>query len=96
MQLHGNNPIQAAGDYDVELRPGQEYLVTVKGTWNGATIAIHNDNGPAGVFYPCDGGDLADGVRTEADISPSTPNVRFVVTGTSCDLQVTIVGRVRP
>lgn len=73
------NPVTAQGTYDVEATPGLDYKITITGSWNAASVAIHE--------YDADADDTA-----EFPDSPLTANggfnatagtnvIRFVVSG---------------
>jgi len=82
------------GDTDIEVVPGQLYLLTLKGDYNGGAATVSNNNGPAGSFEAVDSGDLSEGVRTEADVSPSTSTLRVTLTGaTDPELRLIVIPR---
>ena len=38
------------GDYDISVIPGLAYIITIKGTWNGATATLKTLNAATGTY----------------------------------------------
>lgn len=90
MTLTGNNPIEADGSYTAEVTAGKQYLLTLKGVFDGATVALQTWNDVLSDFS-----DVADGTWTaEAEIRFVAPSnkVLLVVTndGASTAIGVTL------
>jgi len=49
--LNDNNPITADGDYDLNVRPGRHYGITVAGTWGSGTATVKYHDGTNYVAY---------------------------------------------
>ncbi len=80
------------GNYDVDtLEPGREYLLTLKGTWNGATITLTFWNDAKGAYTAVDGGAWTADAE-ERLIAPSG-KARFAVSndGASTSVGVTLI-----
>lgn len=80
------------GNYDIpNLAPGKEYLLTLKGTWDGATITLTTMNDATGAYTSVD-----DGAWTaDAEIRFIAPsrNARLAVSndGASSSVAVTLI-----
>ena len=85
--LSDNNPITADGDYDVNLRPGRDWAITVGGTWGSGTATVKYHDGTNYIAYE-DFALTADGGKKV--LVPSPGLVRVTVSGsTSPSLTVT-------
>ncbi len=86
-----NPPLLTAdGDFDVAVTAGREYLLTVKGTWDGATITLSAEDPGLDSFVA-----VADGSWTanaEARLVPPG-RLRFTVStaGGSTSVSVTLI-----
>lgn len=80
------------GDYDLDtLAPGKEYLLTLKGTWNGATITLTFWNDAKAAYTSVDGGAWTADAE-ERLLAPSR-KARLTVTndGASTSVGVTLI-----
>lgn len=60
MDLTGNNPITADGDYDLPVMPeGKEVLMTAKGDYDGGTLTLKHWDHPSETWK-----DVIDGAFT--------------------------------
>lgn len=83
--------ITTDGDYELNTRPGIEHLLTLKGTFNGATIAMTAYNDATGTYTSVDGGSWT-AEAEERFIAPSA-NIRLTMTndGASTSIGVTLI-----
>lgn len=80
MNLNGNNPLTADGNYDVSVIPGQPYLFTLKGPFGTAQVDMEiSSNVVADIFETVDGGSWT--APTEDTVIPSGKTLRLIVTG---------------
>jgi len=79
------------GDYDISVIPGLAYLITIKGTWNGATATLKTLNSATGNYDAViDGAFTAD---TEQNFRAPSNQLRISITndGASTSLAVAII-----
>ena len=80
MDLPTPATLTANGSYDIPgCTRGAEYLIALKGTFGGATVALHMPLGANNVFEQVEGGSWTAAVEDTA-ISAGTTN-RLVVSG---------------
>lgn len=87
-----NPPLLAVdGDYEVTVEPGREYLLTLKGTWSGATITLTAYNQGSATFTAVDSGSWT--ANAEARLVAPSSTLRFTVTndGPSTAVAVTLI-----
>jgi len=79
------------GDYEINTRPGREHLLTLKGTWDSATVTMTAYNDATGAYSSVEGGAWTADAE-ERFIAPSG-NIRLAMTndGASTSLAVTII-----
>ena len=83
--------ITTDGDYELNTRPGREHLLTLKGTWDGATITMTAYNDALGSYTSVDGGSWTADSETRF-IAPSD-NIRLTMTndGASTSIGTTLI-----
>jgi hypothetical protein len=81
--------ITTDGDYDVTVSAGREYLVTVAGTWNGATVTLYAYDHGLEDFVAVE--DAAWTANAELRYVPRASRLRLTLTndGASTSLSVT-------
>jgi hypothetical protein len=75
------NPIAADGSYDIPTVPGQDYKLTVTGTWGSGSLAVAELDGTATAAFPD---------------SPLTANGGFNLTAGTSAVRVTLSGATNP
>jgi len=79
------------GDYDLSVIPGAAYIITIKGTWNGATATLKTYNAATGTYDSViDGAFTAD---TEQNFRAPSNTLRITISddGASTSLGVAII-----
>ena len=78
-------------DYEINTRPGREHLLTLKGTWGGATITMTTYNDADGSYSSVTSGSWTADAEPRF-IAPSG-NIRLSATSTSgtTDINVTLI-----
>jgi hypothetical protein len=90
MDLNGNNPITADGDYDCTVDPGRWYLFTARDDFGGGTITLKTKNPTDGLFYDVLNGSFT--AAAEFDFKSDGGTVRVVLAGaTSPNIPIAIV-----
>jgi hypothetical protein len=80
------------GDYDLTgIAPGKEYLLTLKGTFDGATVALTTHNNALDSYTEVTDGSWTD--ETEIRFIAPSRKVRLTVTndGASTSIGVTLI-----
>lgn len=65
-----------------ELNAGQEYLLTLKGTWNGATATLTSWDDELAAYVDVDGGTYSETGKTEDRIIAVSSKARVALTDT--------------
>ena len=83
--------ITTDGNYEINTRPGREHLLTIKGTWDGATVTMTALNEADGTYSAVTSGAWTADAEPRF-IAPSA-NIRLALTndGASTDLNVTLI-----
>jgi len=68
---------------DFTLDETREYLLTIKGVWDGAVIALQIWNDEKAAYYAVDGGTFTEGTKTEDRITSPSTKARLTATGTT-------------
>jgi len=80
--------IVADGDYDIKVDVGHAYLLTLKGTWNGATVTLKTRNDATGGYDAViDGAFTAD---TEQNFRAPTLILRLTVSGSGGSTSIAV------
>jgi hypothetical protein len=94
MALLPNPPvITANGDYTVSgMKPGFQYLLTVKGTWGGGTITLSTLNPALGTMQTVNGGTMTGSNDNEVNIVLDSTTLQISLAGaTNPNLGIAIV-----
>ena len=70
--------ITTDGNYEMNTRPGREHLLTLKGTWDGATLTLYTLDDASGSYVAVNSGSWT------ANAEP-----RFIAPSSSCRLTMT-------
>jgi hypothetical protein len=70
--------ITTDGNYEINTRPGREHLLTLKGTWAGATVTMTAYNDATGTYTSVDSGSWTADAEVRF-IAPSG-NIRLAMT----------------
>lgn len=68
---------------DFTVDEAREYLLTIKGVWDGASVALQIWNEEKAAYYAVDGGTFTESTKTEDRITSSSAKVRLTATGTT-------------
>lgn len=82
--------ITTDGNYEINTRPGREHLLTLKGTWDGATVTLYAyDDAAADYVAVLDGAFTAD--AEPRIVAPST-SIRLALSndGASTSIKVSL------
>ena len=83
------------GDYEINTRFGREHLLTLKGTFDGATVTMTAYNDATGAFSTVDNGSWT----AEAEVTFTAPSdrIRLAVTndGASTSISVNLTPTVK-
>lgn len=83
--------ITTDGDYEINTRPGREHLLTLKGTFDGATITMTAYNDALGSYTSVDGGSWT--AEAESRFIAPSGSIRLTMTndGASTSIGVTLI-----
>jgi len=65
---------------DFTLDEAREYLLTIKGVWDGASVALQIWNEEKAAYYAVDGGTFTESTKTEDRITSPSTKVRLTAT----------------
>jgi len=83
--------ITTDGNYEINTRPGREHLLTLKGTWDGATVTMTTYNDVDGSYSSVTSGSWTADAEPRF-IAPSG-NIRLALSndGASTNINVTLI-----
>ena len=86
--------ITTDGNYELNTRPAREHLLTLKGTWDGATVTMTTYNDALGAYTAVDNGSWTANAE-ERFVAPSgTIRLALSNDGATTSIGVTLIQRV--
>ena len=80
--------ITTDGNYEINTRPGREHLLTIKGTWDGATITLYAyDDASAAYVAINDGAFVA---NAEPRFVAQSDKIRLTMTNDGATTSITV------
>jgi len=79
------------GDYEINTRPGREHLLTLKGTWDSATVTMTAYNDATATYTSVDGGSWTADSETRFVAPSSTIRLAITNDGASTSIGVTLI-----
>jgi len=76
---------------DFTLDEAREYLLTIKGVWDGASVAIQIWNEEKAAYYPVDSGTFTEATKTEDRIIAPSSKIRLQATGATVNTNLSAV-----
>jgi len=61
----------------------REYLLTLKGVWDGASVTLQAWNEEKAAYYAVDSGTFTEATKTEDRLIPPSTRLRLTATGTT-------------
>ena len=76
------------GDFDLDVSAGREYLLTLKGTWDGATVTLAARDSGLGTYVAVEDGSWS--ANAEARLVPPSYGIRFALTGAGASTSISV------
>lgn len=80
--------ITTDGDYEINTRPGREHLLTLKGTWDGATITLYAYDDASSTYVAVIDGSFTANAEPRF-IAPSS-TIRLTMTNDGASTSITV------
>lgn len=80
--------ITTDGNYEINTRPGREHLLTIKGTWDGATATLYTFDDASGSYVAANDGAFTANAEPRF-VAPSS-SIRLTVTNEGASTSLTV------